>query len=199
MTFAQSVRSALSKYATFAGRARRSEFWWFYLFTVLVSVVTSIIDLALSTVVYEVGIVGTLAGLALLLPSLAVTARRLHDTGRSGWWILLPAVPLVATVVLAVLTLSATAVTDGAEAATLAMLMFVGLLIAVAASIVLIVFLCLDSNPGPNAYGPPPKQPPMPPFGPGGYSSWPAGYGPQQPAPGYGPPYGYPQQPPPPP
>jgi uncharacterized membrane protein YhaH (DUF805 family) len=92
MSFADAVRTCLTKYAVFDGRARRSEFWWFFLFTTLVSVVTGIIDSVIGTD-YGNGVNGgalnTITSLALLLPSIAVGSRRLHDTGRSGWWQLL--------------------------------------------------------------------------------------------------------------
>jgi uncharacterized membrane protein YhaH (DUF805 family) len=92
MTFQDSVRICLSKYADFNGRARRSEFWWFFLFTIIVSFVASILDTILGTDYAgstSGGLINSLASLALLLPGLAVGARRLHDTGRSGWWQLL--------------------------------------------------------------------------------------------------------------
>ena len=199
MTFTQAVRSVLSKYATFSGRARRAEYWWFYLFTILVGIASSAIDAVLNTAFNnEIGAVNTLTSLGLLLPSLAVTARRLHDTGRTGWWMLLPVVPLLATIVVGSATVFATVFrtdTDGALPAALVVLFVVCLLITIAASITLLVFLCLDSKPGPNKYGPSPKQLPMPPTGPGAYY-FPGGYGPQQPGLGYGHPYGHPQQPP---
>ena len=66
-------------YAQFEGRASRSEYWWFYLVTVLAGGVADRVS----------GTVGNIASLVLLLPSLALAARRLHDTGRSGWWFLL--------------------------------------------------------------------------------------------------------------
>jgi uncharacterized membrane protein YhaH (DUF805 family) len=94
MNFPDAVRSALNNYATFSGRARRSEFWFFFLFTILVQAAGSILD----GTVFDLpggGPVGGLASLALLVPSIAVTARRLHDTGRSGWWMLICVVPLV--------------------------------------------------------------------------------------------------------
>jgi uncharacterized membrane protein YhaH (DUF805 family) len=97
MTFADAVRSVLTQYATFTGRARRSEFWWFVLFNAMVSVVVSIIGSAAHT-----SILSTIVSLALLLPGLAVSVRRLHDTGRSGWWVLLDLVPLVGWIVLLV-------------------------------------------------------------------------------------------------
>lgn len=79
MNFGQAISSCFAKYATFSGRASRSEFWWFMLFEVIVLGVTSMF----STTLYGI------AALVFLLPVLAVGARRLHDTGRTGWWQLL--------------------------------------------------------------------------------------------------------------
>jgi uncharacterized membrane protein YhaH (DUF805 family) len=87
----------LSKYVVFSGRARRSEFWWYALFAAIVYIVAGIIDAAIGN-----QLVGYLVALALLLPSLAVTVRRLHDTGRSGWWILIGIIPLIGAIVLLV-------------------------------------------------------------------------------------------------
>lgn len=104
MSFTEAVRSVLTQYATFTGRARRSEFWWFALFYFLVMVVASILDglLGLSYGGGYFGVFYTLAWLALLLPNIAVTVRRLHDTGRSGWWWLIWLVPLVGWIILIV-------------------------------------------------------------------------------------------------
>ena len=101
MSFMTAVQTVLSKYATFSGRARRSEYWWFVLFYLIVAVVATVIDSGAGlpqTAGY--GPVTMLVTLALLLPSLAVTARRLHDTGRSGWWMLLSLIPIGGLVVL---------------------------------------------------------------------------------------------------
>jgi uncharacterized membrane protein YhaH (DUF805 family) len=190
MTFTQAVRSVLSSYATFSGRARRSEYWWFYLFTILVAITTSVIDAVLNTAFdNEIGIVGTITSLALLLPTLAVTARRLHDTGRAGWWMLLPAIPLVATIAAgfaAVFLIAfSTNVDSNPEVAVIALL-GVCVLLTLAAGITLTVFLCLNSKPEANKYGPSPKQPRTLPTGPEGH----------YPPTGHGTPYGYPQQPP---
>lgn len=97
MSFADAVRTVLSKYATFSGRARRSEYWWFALFAGIVYIVAGIIDAVIGNAV-----LGYIVMLALLLPSLAVTVRRLHDTGRTGWWILIGIVPLIGAIVLLV-------------------------------------------------------------------------------------------------
>jgi uncharacterized membrane protein YhaH (DUF805 family) len=100
LSFVDAVRSALSKYATFSGRARRSEYWWFVLFNLIVSVVARLVDAAAfgTSTAYLTIIVA----LALLLPGLAVAVRRLHDIGKSGWWILLALVPIVGAIVLIV-------------------------------------------------------------------------------------------------
>jgi uncharacterized membrane protein YhaH (DUF805 family) len=79
MTFGQAIQSCLRNYATFSGRASRSELWWFFLFQILVSLAANMLGQTL----------GSLVNLALLLPALAVGARRLHDIGKSGWWQLL--------------------------------------------------------------------------------------------------------------
>jgi len=84
------------RYATFSGRARRKEFWYFVLFSFLVSLVLNAIDLAIGTS----GILGLIYSLAVLIPSLAVSVRRLHDTGRSGWWVLIGLVPLIGLVLI---------------------------------------------------------------------------------------------------
>ncbi len=95
MGFLPAAISVLSKYATFSGRARRSEYWWFTLFAVLVALAAIVLDAVLGTD-------PLLYALALLLPSIAVNTRRLHDIGRSGWSQLLYIIPLVGTVLLIV-------------------------------------------------------------------------------------------------
>ncbi len=89
---------ALKKYATFSGRAQRSEYWYFVLFNVIISLVAGAID----AMIGEANIISTIYMLAVLIPSLAVTVRRLHDTDRSGWWTLISLVPLVGFIVLIV-------------------------------------------------------------------------------------------------
>ena len=89
----------LKQYAVFRGRARRKEFWVFWLVHLLILVAISFVDAALGTAEDDVGF-GFLGYYALtFLPALAVSVRRLHDTGRSGWWILLNAVPVVGSLV----------------------------------------------------------------------------------------------------
>ncbi len=83
--------TVLKKYATFSGRARRKEYWMFVLFNIIFSIIISVIDGIISGGNYEKnGIIGTIYSLALLIPSLAVAVRRMHDVGKSGWFILIP-------------------------------------------------------------------------------------------------------------
>jgi uncharacterized membrane protein YhaH (DUF805 family) len=106
----------LKKYAVFEGRARRMEYWMFVLCNLVVSIVLGFILglLHIPVLIY-------LYSLAVLLPSIAVGARRLHDTGKTAWWLLIGFIP------------------------------FIG-------AIVLIIFFVIDSQPGPNQYGPNPKD-----------------------------------------
>ncbi len=90
MPFTDAIRICLAKYATFTGRATRSEFWWFVLFTFLVLAVAGFIHRGL----------GGIASLALLLPGLAVSVRRLHDHGKTGLFLLLHFVPLIGNLLL---------------------------------------------------------------------------------------------------
>ncbi|QBR93557.1 DUF805 domain-containing protein [Nocardioides euryhalodurans] len=103
MSFADSVRTCLSKYVVFSGRARRSEYWWFVLFNILVGIVAAILDAVLGTG-YDSGsgLIASLVSLALLLPNIAVAIRRLHDTSRTGWWILIGLIPIIGWIILLV-------------------------------------------------------------------------------------------------
>ncbi|MEM6481156.1 MAG: DUF805 domain-containing protein [Pseudomonadota bacterium] len=106
---AAATRRVLSKYATFSGRASRPEFWWWYLSLFLALVITQIIDaLLIAPLLVPEGVpeaervrpLSWLVAMALLLPNLAVGARRLHDIGRTGWWLLIGLIPLIGTIIL---------------------------------------------------------------------------------------------------
>ncbi len=113
----------LKKFADFSGRARRAEYWFFTLFYMIFFFALAILDGAtgLFNMTYGVGLLSGVFALAMLIPSISVSVRRLHDTSRSGWWLLISLIPLIGV-------------------------------------IVLLVFVCLDSTPGTNAYGPNPKE-----------------------------------------
>ncbi len=81
----------LKKYAVFNGRARRKEYWYFVLFNIIISIVLAVMGMDLLQWIYT---------LAVLIPGIAVTVRRLHDTERSGWWLLIALVPIAAIVLL---------------------------------------------------------------------------------------------------
>lgn len=107
MSFGAAVKSCFRKYGLFSGRARRSEFWCWILFFVLCSFTTSAIDASAGLLTEDgLGPVNMLATVALLVPTLAVTVRRLHDTGRSGWFYFLSLIPIVGTIALLVWTVS---------------------------------------------------------------------------------------------
>jgi uncharacterized membrane protein YhaH (DUF805 family) len=93
--------NVLKKYAVFNGRARRKEYWFFVLFNIIITFVLGIIDgIAGLKGAAGFGLLGILYSLAVLVPGLAVSVRRLHDTNRSGWWLLIALVPLLGAVVL---------------------------------------------------------------------------------------------------
>jgi uncharacterized membrane protein YhaH (DUF805 family) len=99
----------LRRYAEFSGRSQRKEYWMFFLFQVIVAVVLGIIEGMLGLTGMVAGVYGPLTvlfWLAVLIPGIAVGIRRLHDTDRSGWWLLLAFVPLVGAIVLLVFFVS---------------------------------------------------------------------------------------------
>lgn len=94
---------ALKKYAVFTGRSRRKEYWMFVLFQVMISCGIALVEFFLNT-----SFLSILFGLATIVPSIAVSVRRLHDIGRTGWWVLISLIPLIGSIVLLVF-----ACTDG--------------------------------------------------------------------------------------
>jgi len=90
MNFGQAITTCFSKYVTFTGRASRPEFWWFFLFQLIVLIVTSMLSYTLYGIAF----------LALLLPGLAAGARRLHDIGKTAWLLLIGLIPVVGLLLL---------------------------------------------------------------------------------------------------
>lgn len=148
MDFQTAVRTCLTqKYASFQGRAARSEYWWFVLAIVIGSVVTQLIWWPLALVF----------SLAILCPSLAVGWRRLQDTGRPGWYIAIPfALSLISTLLSPDMP-SEEAMASG-QLPSFGAMAFGGILslISLAVFLLYIWWLTRPSDPGPNAYGPPP-------------------------------------------
>src|SRR5438067_1068007 len=136
----------LQKYADFSGRAPRAEYWWFYLAYILSAVVLQVL-VRISPIF---GLLG-LAYLALFIPMLAVSVRRLHDTDRSGWWLLAPAVPYLIGAVLFIPAMMGAPSAMGMAAG----LGIAGLFLGIGAilAIVVLVFMCLRGTPGPNRIG----------------------------------------------
>ena len=143
MSFTDAIKTGFRKYIDFSGRASRSEYWWFILFTVIARIVTGFIP----------G-VGFIVSLGLLLPSLSATARRLHDTNRTGWWILLPIGAGITGIVAGIILVTIDLLLLGAAIAILGPI--IGFL-------ALLGFLMQPSDPGPNRYG----SCPLPPRGAG--------------------------------
>ena len=97
MNFTDAVKTVLTlNYANFNGRAGRSEFWWYVLFVIIVSVVLSFVDNA----ILGFPLLGAVFSLATLIPSIAVSIRRLHDKDKSGWFLLLSFIPLIGAIIL---------------------------------------------------------------------------------------------------
>jgi uncharacterized membrane protein YhaH (DUF805 family) len=148
MDFVTAIKTCFSKYAIFQGRAARSEFWWWVLFAMLVNGVLWAISRRLQIV----------AGAALFLPNLAVSVRRLHDLDRSGWFLALPA-PF--WVIGFILGLSAglhavfSAGGGSAVATSVGVIVAAGIfgLMGFGAQILLLIWFCQKSTPGPNRYG----------------------------------------------
>ena len=104
MGFMDAVRSCLSKYATISGRARRAEYWYFYLAIIIAAIIAATLDVVVGVITFGLGagIFSIIVTLGIIIPSICVTIRRLHDQDRSGWWILIALVPAIGGIVLLV-------------------------------------------------------------------------------------------------
>lgn len=158
------------RYADFSGRSRRMEFWMWQLFQFLLYVAVIVLSVALGggammmvgkdpssalaaggTILIIFAFYGIYC-LAIIIPSIAVAVRRLHDTNRTGWWVLAPIVPYILLIVAGGVAAGSP---DSAGAASILALIL--MLVMVALAIVLLVFYFLDGTPGTNSYGPDPK------------------------------------------
>lgn len=161
MDFGEAVKTCMRKYFTFSGRARRSEYWWFYLFTIIVAIVAAIIDgILVGWENSDEGPVGGLTSLLLLIPSLSAGWRRLHDTGRSGWWIGGGILAILAFATILIVASAVIGFDDGGSFfgnGIISVLLFVFLIGFVIYAIAMLVFFCQDSQSGDNKYGASPK------------------------------------------
>lgn len=155
MSFAGAVQTCFRKYAIFGGRASRSEFWWWALFSTACSVGAATAD----EVVGADGLLLWLVSLVLLLPGMSVAVRRLHDTSRSAWWLLILCTPGAvgfAVVIFGFLTTVAS-MSLGVEVAFVGLgIVFVGVAIVLAGLVFGAYALARPSQSGVNAYGPQP-------------------------------------------
>ncbi|NCO70112.1 MULTISPECIES: DUF805 domain-containing protein [Shewanella] len=94
----------LKQYFDFSGRARRKEYWMFALISMIISIVLTLLDMGvgLYSELYGAGLLSSIYSLAIVIPSIAVSVRRLHDTDHSGWWLLLMFIPLLGALILLV-------------------------------------------------------------------------------------------------
>jgi uncharacterized membrane protein YhaH (DUF805 family) len=176
VSFSGAVQSVLRQYATFRGRASRPEFWWWYLCTVLINIATTGVD-EVTDATIGVSFVGTIVTLGLLLPTLAVSVRRLHDSGLTGWWLLAPIGLAVLgfcsfigglAAIIAPVFLSSAPGSAGLSTALFA----AGAVLLLAGAMVSLVLMLRRSTPGPNRFGPYPGTPtPTYPPGDSGYPS----------------------------
>ena len=157
MEFWEAVRSVFSKYAQFSGRARRSEYWWYSLFTVLVSLALGAVDGAIfGFEESDPSPISGLYGLATFIPGLSVSVRRLHDTNRSAWWLAAPIFALVALFAL----LPVARFSGATDLETSSQILTVAIFaIILTCLVILLAWFVTDGTHGPNRYGPDPKAP----------------------------------------
>ena len=160
----------LQHYADFGGRASRSEFWYFRLINVLNFIGIYLIIVTIKIVIgIDLGFLILASPIALFIPNFAVTARRLHDTNRSGWWQLLTIITglIISGLVITFVYLLFFCAIWGEdmrgfsifmEKKPLSVLLFVSIICHIAAKILLLVWYCRDSQQGVNRFGPNPKE-----------------------------------------
>lgn len=139
-------------YANFNGRARRSEYWYFTLFNLIFSIITMAIDKAMNL---EIGF-NTVYGLAVFIPGLAVSFRRLHDIGKSGWLLVIIYLAMIIAAFVMV-GASLTALSGGASPESFGVGMIATLVVVLGLAIWLLVLFCTNGDVGENKYGPDPK------------------------------------------
>lgn len=145
-------------FANFKGRARRSEYWYFTLANIIISFIAMIIDeiLHLKIGSSNSGVVNSLYGLIMFVPSLAVSVRRLHDIGKSGWLLLIAYAIMIIGVVALVAT-SMSAIMGGGDMPTFGASFIIGILMILGVAIWILILFCKEGDQGANKYGADPK------------------------------------------
>lgn len=176
MTFAQSVKTCFRKYFTFAGRASRSEYWWFFLFIILSSLVCGALDsLLFGSGTYEAeltdtnvalraeadGPLTTLFSLGTFIPALAAGWRRMHDSGRSGLYLLYPLIAMAGLGMFLAVFGSFGATGTGALGGPVAIITVVAVIILALSPFIVLFWLTRPSQSGSNTYGPNPHEVPQ--------------------------------------
>lgn len=161
--FGEAIKICFQKFFDFTGRARRSEYWWFVLFQVLVSIPCAFLDGILEAAV-GFSFVNSVASLVLFFPSMTVSFRRLHDIGRSGWWIgvsiilvLIGLLALVASVSFSGVDWTDDTAVGSALFSAKLPLVWLPIIASIILCIIVFIFSLLDSEKGENKYGPSPK------------------------------------------
>lgn len=151
--FFEAGQVCFRKYASFRGRASRSEYWFFVLFCMMLGAVAGLIDGFIGALTGTSGFIGAIVSLGVVLPSIAVSVRRLHDINKSGWWIGIIFLVYIGIAVGGYLIYaSGVAMTTEDTWTILFLLVAVGIALMIY-SLVLMIFYCLRGTPGPNRYG----------------------------------------------
>ena len=150
VSFPEAIKRGFNNYLIFSGRATRAEFWWWQLFNVVAQIVASIVDAAAGLP----GILGALSGLALLIPSISLATRRLHDINKSGWWQLLWLAPVAIGLIIALVFWIADLHNWGFYGTAIAILIVFTLIVVV----LLIYWYVRQGDDGSNKYGQDPRK-----------------------------------------
>ena len=163
MEFGEAIKVCWKKYFDFTGRARRSEYWWFVLFQMFVSIPCAILDGMLQAAV-GLSFINGIASLLLFIPSMTVSFRRLHDIGRSGWWMGVSMILMIGGMILMFtqVSLSGVDLLDD-DAIVRAMfevkniVLWLPIIVSFILCVIIFIFSLMDSHKSANKYGPSPK------------------------------------------
>ena len=173
MNFKTAVKTCFSKYVTFSGRASRPEYWWFFLFGILGSLIagildgvlfgaatvqTEVTDTSVSATAVSTGPIASIFSLAILLPQLSVGWRRMHDTGRSGLFLFYPLLVMIGIGIFLSLFGGIGAAESGAVAAPVAIITVLAMLVLAVSPLIVLWWLTRPSQSGQNEYGPNPHE-----------------------------------------